>query len=185
MCVVKAGAEPACWRKGTACSGKPGLTGGFSAPRPTLVLPESPGVTFHVGSGNAKDTTRKPGRAGQTLTAPSELVASKPHVGSKGQSFCHPLLRRPLLEGTSGQYFILSSMPPETLGLSTQAALGPCTSPVPSTAMTWGSPRGCHQWWHLPGPPAHPSPPRAPQRHYPRGVKCPHELETRRTAAPK
>lgn len=39
-----------------------------------------------------------------------------------GQSFCHPLLRRPLLEGTSGQYFMLSSMPPETLGLSTQAA---------------------------------------------------------------
>lgn len=75
--------------KGTVYSGKPELYKWlfavlWVASRLILVLPETPEVKTHLGSRNAKDATKEPGRAGQTLAAPSELAARTPQVGSAG-----------------------------------------------------------------------------------------------------
>lgn len=174
--MVKAGAEAARWRRGTACSGKPGLTGGSSAPTPTLVLPELPGVTFRIGSGNAKDTTRKPGT--------HSWWPANQGWARWDRAFVTRFCAVPCLKARQVSASCFLPCPQRHWGCQPKQPRS-CASPVPSTAMTRGSPRGWHRWWHLPGPPAHPSPPRAPQRHHPRGAKRPHELRMRRTAAPK
>lgn len=81
---------PVLLEKGTVYSGKTELYRWlfavlWVASRPMLVLPETPKVKTHLGSRNAKDTTKEPGQAGQILTAPSELAARKPQVGSTGR----------------------------------------------------------------------------------------------------
>lgn len=125
------------------------------ASRPALVLPGTPEVKIHLGSRNAKDTTKKKLAEQGRFTALSELVARKPQVGSRGTqmmalviSFCAaPHLKA---HQVNMSLALSSSMPPPRLGLSTQRALGiyvPLLSHVrgaTSMAMPWGSSRGFH-----------------------------------------